>query len=52
MPGNIEISLNAYVQHFLSQPGIEVRSANLTTESVISVAAEVYARGNSHHGEL
>ena len=34
MPGNIEIRLNSYVQRFLSQPGVELRSANLTPESL------------------
>jgi putative transposase len=42
MPGNLEIFLNSYVQRFLSQAGVEVRSASLTTESVsISVRKQV-----------
>lgn len=34
IPGNTEIPLNAYVQRFLSQPGLEVRSVTLTPDSV------------------
>ena len=34
IPGNLEISLNRYVQHFLSQERVEVRSASLTPESL------------------
>ena len=42
MPGNIEISLNRYVRGFLSQPGVELRSVNLTPESLsISVRRTV-----------
>jgi putative transposase len=42
MPGNVEIPLNSYVERFLSQPNIEVRSASLTIESVsISVRRHV-----------
>ncbi len=42
MPGKVEIPLNAYVQQFLSQPDIQVRSVNLTTESMsISVMKDV-----------
>jgi putative transposase len=42
MPGNVEIPLNSYVQRFLSQPGIELRSINLTTESLsVSVRRQV-----------
>ena len=42
MPGNIEIPLNRYVRGFLSQPGVELRSVNLTPESLsISVRRTV-----------
>jgi hypothetical protein len=42
MPGNLENSLNTHVQRWLSQPGIEVRSVNLATESIsISVRKSV-----------
>jgi putative transposase len=42
MPGNLEIPLNTYTQHFLSQPEVEVRSASLTPESLtISVRKQV-----------
>lgn len=42
MPGNVEILLNSYVQRFLSQPGVEVRSVTLTAESArISVRKQV-----------
>jgi putative transposase len=42
MRGGVEIALNAYVQRFLSQPNLEVRSATLTPESIsISVQKEV-----------
>jgi putative transposase len=42
MPGNGEIPLNSYVQRFLSQPSVEVRSVSLTTESMsISVRRHV-----------
>ena len=42
MPGNLEIPLNTYTQRFLSQAGVEVRSANLTPESLsISVRKQV-----------
>jgi putative transposase len=42
MPGNVEIPLNSYVQRFLSQPDVEVRSVSLTAESVnISVRRQV-----------
>jgi putative transposase len=42
MPGNLEVTLNTYVQHFLSQPGVEVRSVNLTPEALsISVRKQV-----------
>jgi putative transposase len=34
IPGNTEILLNTYVQRFLSQPGLEVRSVTLTPDSV------------------
>ncbi len=42
VPGNVHIPLNRYVKCFLSQPGVEVRSVNLTAESVsISVRRRV-----------
>jgi putative transposase len=42
MPGNVEIPLNTYVERFLSQRGVEVRSVSLTAESVnISVRRHV-----------
>jgi putative transposase len=42
MPGGVEIPLNTYVQRFLSQPNLEVRSATLTHESMsISVQKQV-----------
>ena len=42
MPGNIEISLISYVQRFLSQPGVELRSVNLTPDSLsVSVRRQV-----------
>jgi putative transposase len=42
MPANVEIPLNSYVQRFLSQPGVELRSVNLTPESLsISVRRQV-----------
>jgi putative transposase len=42
MPGDLQIPLNAYVQRFLSQPSVEVRSATLTPESFsISVRKQV-----------
>jgi putative transposase len=34
IPGNTEVPLNIYVQRFLSQPGLEMRSVTLTTDSV------------------
>ncbi len=44
MPGHVEIPLNNYVQRFLSQPNLEVRSVTLTSESMsISVRREVEA---------
>ncbi len=42
MPGSVEISLNTYVQHFLSQPNVEVRSVSFTAESMsVSVTKDV-----------
>ena len=42
MPGNIEIRLNSYVQGFLAQPGVELRSINLTHDFLsISVRRQV-----------
>jgi putative transposase len=42
LPGNLHIPLNAFVQRFLSQPAVEVRSATLTPESVsVSVRRRV-----------
>jgi putative transposase len=42
MPGNLEIPLNSYVQRFLSQPNLEMRSVTLTPESMsISVRKKV-----------
>ncbi len=42
IPGGVEITLSAYTQKFLSQSGIEIRSATLTPESTnISVRREV-----------
>lgn len=42
LPGGVEIPVNRYVQRFLSQPRIEVRSATLTTESLsISVRRQI-----------
>jgi putative transposase len=42
MPGRIEIHLNRYVQRFLSQPTVEVRSVTLTPESMsVSVKKDV-----------
>jgi putative transposase len=42
MPGNLEIPLNAWVQQFLSQPGVELRSVNLTAKSLsISVRKQL-----------
>ena len=39
---NLEIPLNNYVEHFLSQPDVEVRSVSLTAESTsISVMRRV-----------
>ena len=44
MPNHVEIPLNTYVQRFLSQPKLEVRSVTLTAESVnISVRRYVEA---------
>ena len=44
MPDRVEIPLNTYVQRFLSQPNLEVRSVTLTPESVnISVRRNVEA---------
>ncbi len=34
MRGSVELPLNTYVQRFLSQPDIEVRSVTLTSESI------------------
>ena len=34
MPGKVEMPLNSYVQRFLSQSGVELRSVNLTPESL------------------
>ncbi len=42
IPANIEIPLNTYVQRFLSQPNLELRSVTLTAESLsISVGKQV-----------
>ncbi len=42
IPGGVEIPLNTYAKRFLSQPDIEVRSVNLTPESlIISVRKQV-----------
>lgn len=42
MPGGIEIPLNTYVQRFLSERGLEVRSVTLTPDSVnVSVRRSV-----------
>jgi putative transposase len=42
MPGNLEVPLNTYVRRFLSQQGIEVRSVNLTPETLsVSVRKHV-----------
>lgn len=42
MRGGIELPLNPYVQRFLSQPDIEVRSVTLTPESIsVSVRKQV-----------
>ena len=42
MPGKVETPLNSYVQRFLSQPGVELRSSNLTPKSLsISVRRTV-----------
>jgi len=42
MPGNVEIPLNIYVQRFLSQAKIELRSVNLTPDCLsISVRRQV-----------
>ncbi len=42
MPGDLQLPLNVYVQRFLSQLGVEVRSVNLTPESFsISVRKQV-----------
>ena len=42
MRGGVELPLNAYVQRFLSQPDVEVRSVTLTTDSIsISVRKQV-----------
>ena len=42
MPGKMEIALNRYVERFLSQPNIEVRSATLTPDSLsISIRRRV-----------
>jgi putative transposase len=50
-PGNVEIPLNNYVQSFLAQPGIELRSFNLTPDSLsISVGREV--QPNAYAGML
>ena len=45
LPGNVEIPLNSYVQRFLSQPGVELRSVNLTPDSLnISVRRQVQSK--------
>ena len=42
MPGNVEIPLNSYVRRFLSQPDVELRSVDLTPDSLsISVRRTV-----------